>query len=90
VLIIGFNSNTETRAKGTAIGNFGSNIAGTVIQYGSGPAFKNISYYFYLVFVGWDLVEAVVIYCKQQSSFLIALYPKKLPINDNIFNDPLA
>jgi MFS family permease len=53
---------TETRAKGTAIGNFGSSIASTVIQYGSGPAFKKITFYFYLVFMGWDLVEAIVIY----------------------------
>jgi hypothetical protein len=53
---------TETRAKGTAIGNFGSNVAGTVIQYGSGPAFKKLGGYFYLVFVGWDLFEAVIIW----------------------------
>jgi len=53
---------TETRAKGTAISNFGSNVAGTVIQYGSGPAFAKLGAYFYLVFVGWDLFEAVIIY----------------------------
>ncbi|EON95980.1 putative sugar transporter-like protein [Phaeoacremonium minimum UCRPA7] len=53
---------TTTRAKGTAIGNFASSAASTVIQYSSGPAFKNISYYFYLVFLFWDLFEAVFIY----------------------------
>ncbi|KAH7195216.1 major facilitator superfamily domain-containing protein [Fusarium oxysporum] len=53
---------TATRAKGTAIGNFASSAASTVIQYSSGPAFKNISYYFYLVFVFWDLFEAVFMY----------------------------
>ena len=53
---------TATRAKGTAIGNLASAAASTVIQYSSGPAFQAIKYYFYLVFVFWDLVEAVVIY----------------------------
>lgn len=54
---------TSTRAKGTAIGNLASSISSTVIQYGSGPAFKNIHYYFYLVFVFWDLlVEFTVMY----------------------------
>ncbi|KAK6593693.1 MFS monosaccharide transporter [Botrytis cinerea] len=53
---------TSTRAKGTAIGNFSSSVASTIIQYSSGPAFENIHYYFYLVFVFWDLVEAAIIY----------------------------
>ena len=53
---------TSTRAKGTAIGNFASAAASTVIQYSSGPAFQHIGYYFYLVFVFWDLLEAVFIY----------------------------
>ncbi|CEJ80033.1 Putative General substrate transporter [[Torrubiella] hemipterigena] len=53
---------TSTRAKGTALGNFASSAASAVIQYSSGPAFKNIGYYFYLVFVFWDLFEAVIIY----------------------------
>lgn len=54
--------NSETRAKGTALGNLGSSIASTIIQYGSGPAFEKLTYYFYLVFVFWDLIEFVVIY----------------------------
>ncbi|GJN81305.1 hypothetical protein PLIIFM63780_004838 [Purpureocillium lilacinum] len=53
---------TATRAKGTAIGNFASSAASTVIQYSSGPAFDKIGYKFYLVFVFWDLFEAVFMY----------------------------
>lgn len=53
---------SETRAKGTAVGNLASAVASTVVQYVSGPAFESISYYFYLVFVFWDLIEVVVIY----------------------------
>lgn len=53
---------TATRAKGTAIGNFASAAASTVIQYSSGPAFEKIGYHFYLVFVFWDLIEAVFMY----------------------------
>lgn len=53
---------TDIRAKGTAIGNFASSLASAVIQYSSAPAFKDIKYYFYLVFVFWDLFEAVFIY----------------------------
>ncbi|KAK7204876.1 general substrate transporter [Myxozyma melibiosi] len=53
---------TETRAKGTAVGNFTSSLASAVINYGSGPAFSQIKYYFYLVFMGWDIIEVIVIY----------------------------
>ncbi|TPX18494.1 uncharacterized protein E0L32_011607 [Thyridium curvatum] len=53
---------TATRAKGTAVGNLVSSAAGTVLQYSSGPAFERIGYYFYLVFVGWDLFEAAFMY----------------------------
>lgn len=53
---------TETRAKGTAVGNLGSSVAGTILQYSSGPAFKRIGSYFYIFFVFWNLVEAAVIY----------------------------
>ncbi|KAJ0348182.1 hypothetical protein KNSL1_005768 [Colletotrichum chrysophilum] len=54
--------NTATRAKGTAVGNFASAVGSTIIQYASGPAFLNIKYYFYIVFIVWDLFEAVFIY----------------------------
>lgn len=53
---------TSTRAKGTAIGNLASAAASTIIQYSSGPAFQHIGYYFYLVFVFWDLIEACFMY----------------------------
>lgn len=53
---------TATRAKGTAVGNLASSAASVVLQYSSGPAFEKIGYYFYIVFVFWDLIEAVVIY----------------------------
>ncbi|KAK3395352.1 hypothetical protein B0T20DRAFT_455256 [Sordaria brevicollis] len=53
---------TATRAKGTAVGNFASAASSVVLQYSSGPAFEKIGYYFYLVFVFWDLIEAVVIF----------------------------
>ncbi|KAL2849945.1 general substrate transporter [Aspergillus pseudoustus] len=53
---------TNTRAKGTAVGNLASSISSTIIQYSSGPAFSNIHYYFYLVFVFWDLVEIVIMW----------------------------
>jgi len=53
---------TQTRAKGTAVGNFASSVASTILQYSSGPAFQHINYYFYIVFVFWDLIEAGVMY----------------------------
>lgn len=53
---------TSTRAKGTAIGNLTSNAAGAISNYGIGPGLNAIGYYFYLVFVGWDLIEWAVMY----------------------------
>ncbi|KAL5317835.1 hypothetical protein ACEPPN_014935 [Leptodophora sp. 'Broadleaf-Isolate-01'] len=53
---------TSTRAKGTAVGNLASAVASTIIQYASGPAFKDIGYYFYIFFVFWDLFEFVFMY----------------------------
>jgi len=53
---------TATRAKGTAVGNLASSAASAVLQYSSGPAFEKIGYYFYIVFVFWDLIEGVVIF----------------------------
>ncbi|KAF4609807.1 hypothetical protein G7Y89_g15817 [Cudoniella acicularis] len=74
---------TTNRAKGTAIGNLGSSIASTVIQYGSGPAFQQCSYYFYLVFVFWDLIEFVVIYF-----FWVETKDRTLEELDEVFSDP--
>lgn len=53
---------TATRAKGTALGNFASSAISLVLAYSSAPAFEKIGYYFYLVFVFWDLFEATFIY----------------------------
>ena len=53
---------TYNRAKGTALGNFMSSAISIVLAYSSGPAFEKIGYYFYLVFVFWDLVEAAFIW----------------------------
>ncbi|KAL6399271.1 lactose permease [Ilyonectria robusta] len=53
---------TSTRAKGTAVGNFASSCISLVLAYSSGPAFEKIGYYFYIVFVFWDLLEAAFIY----------------------------
>ncbi|EHL01726.1 putative Lactose permease [Glarea lozoyensis 74030] len=75
--------NSEQRAKGTALGNLGSSIAGTIIQYGSGPAFEKLTYYFYLVFVFWDLIEAVVIYF-----FFVETKDRTLEELDEVFSAP--
>lgn len=53
---------TTTRAKGTAVSNLASAVSSTIIQYASGPAFQDISYYFYLFFTFWDLFEVVFMY----------------------------
>lgn len=53
---------TSTRAKGTALGNLASAASSSVLQYSSGPAFEKIGYYFYLVFVFWDLIEVAFMY----------------------------
>ncbi|KAJ5910728.1 uncharacterized protein N7473_000031 [Penicillium subrubescens] len=52
---------TNTFAKGIAVRNLLSNISGAVIQRSSGPAFEKLKYYFYAVFIAWDLIEMVVI-----------------------------
>ncbi|KAJ5112149.1 hypothetical protein N7532_000194 [Penicillium argentinense] len=46
----------------TAVGNLLSNISSAIISYSSGPAFAKLKYYFYAVFIAWDLIETVVIY----------------------------
>jgi sugar porter (SP) family MFS transporter len=53
---------THNRAKGFALGLLVSNISSAIIQYISGPAFASIKYYFYLVFMVWDIIEIVVVY----------------------------
>lgn len=53
---------TNTRAKGTAVAYLVTAISSAIIQYAGGPGLGNIHYYFYLVFVFWDIFEAVIIY----------------------------
>ncbi|KIN03288.1 hypothetical protein OIDMADRAFT_53085 [Oidiodendron maius Zn] len=53
---------TNTRAKGTSVAYLVTAISSAVIQYSAGPGMDNIHYYFYLVFVFWDLFELVIIY----------------------------
>ncbi len=53
---------TNTRAKGKSLAQFFTACASAIIQYASGPAFQNIKYYFYIVFIAWDIIELVVIY----------------------------
>lgn len=53
---------TNTRAKGKSLAQFFTACASAIIQYASGPAFQHIKYYFYLVFIGWDIFELVFIY----------------------------
>ncbi|KAL4914364.1 general substrate transporter [Aspergillus aurantiobrunneus] len=74
---------TTTRAKGTAVGNLASSISSTIIQYSSGPAFKNIQYYFYLVFVFWDLIEIVIMWF-----FFPETKDRTLEELEEVFSDP--
>ncbi|KAL3496074.1 putative MFS monosaccharide transporter [Aspergillus germanicus] len=53
---------THQRAKGKSFALLLISASSTVIQYASGPAFEHLKYYFYIVFIGWDVFEAVIIY----------------------------
>ncbi|KAL2784671.1 putative MFS monosaccharide transporter [Aspergillus keveii] len=53
---------THQRAKGKSFALLLISASSTVIQYASGPAFQHLKYYFYIVFIGWDVFEAVIIY----------------------------
>ncbi|KFY29121.1 hypothetical protein V491_00180 [Pseudogymnoascus sp. VKM F-3775] len=53
---------TSTRAKGKSLAQLFTACASAVIQYSSGPAFEHIMYYFYIVFIAWDILELTVIY----------------------------
>lgn len=53
---------TNTRAKGNSMAQFFTTCASAINQYASGPAFQHIKYYFYIVFIGWDVFELVFIY----------------------------
>ncbi|KAF4994264.1 hypothetical protein F66182_16449 [Fusarium sp. NRRL 66182] len=53
---------TETRAKGTAVGQLFGSAASILGQYTTATAIGSIGYHYYLVFIFWDLVEFVIIY----------------------------
>ncbi|KAF3393652.1 Lactose permease [Talaromyces pinophilus] len=53
---------TETRAKGTAVGQLVGSAASILGQYTTATAIEAIGYYYYLIFIFWDLVEFVIIY----------------------------
>ena len=53
---------TSTRAKGKSLAQLLTGASHTVIQYASGPALEKIGYYFYIVFIGWDVIQLLVIY----------------------------
>lgn len=53
---------TNTRAKGKSLAQLFTAVCSTVITYSSSPAFAALKYYLYAVFIGWDLMELVVIY----------------------------
>lgn len=53
---------TETRAKGTAVGQVVGSAASILGQYTSASAISSIGYHYYLVFIFWDLVEFAIIY----------------------------
>ena len=74
---------TETRAKGTAVGSLISSIASTIGQYTSAAAIGSISYYYYLVFVFWDLIEFTIIYF-----FFVETKNRTLEELNEVFNDP--
>lgn len=53
---------TETRAKGAAIGILTAGVASIIGQYVAATAMGTISYWYYLFFVFWDLIQFVYIY----------------------------
>ncbi|OKL60246.1 hypothetical protein UA08_04577 [Talaromyces atroroseus] len=53
---------TETRAKGTAVGQVFGSAASILGQYTTAAAIASIGYYYYLVFIFWDILEWIIIY----------------------------
>lgn len=53
---------TETRAKGTAVGAVVSSSASILGQYTTSIAIDKIGYYYYIVFIVWDLIECAIMY----------------------------
>lgn len=53
---------TETRAKGTAVGQLVGSAASILGQYTTAVAIGKIGYYYYIVFIFWDLIECTIVY----------------------------
>lgn len=52
----------EIRAKGMALSSVAVNVASLVNQFGIGNAMSAIGWHTYLIYVGWNVVQAVVVY----------------------------
>ncbi|KAH6676855.1 putative MFS monosaccharide transporter [Plectosphaerella plurivora] len=74
---------TENRAKGNATGQLVAGIAGIVGQYTTGVAIGAIGYYYYLVFIFWDVFEVIIVYF-----FFPETKNRTLEEINEIFEDP--
>jgi sugar porter (SP) family MFS transporter len=74
---------TENRAKGTAIGQVVGSSASILGQYTTAIAIGAIGYYYYIVFIFWDLVEFTIIYF-----FFVETKERTLEEINEIFNAP--
>nr|GAT60295.1 predicted protein [Mycena chlorophos] len=53
----------EKRANGVAMYTFAASLASLISTYATPIALSNIGWRLYLVFIGWDLLACVLIYC---------------------------
>ncbi|KAL6802928.1 general substrate transporter [Trichoderma sp. SZMC 28013] len=74
---------TETRAKGTAVGAVVSSSASILGQYTSAVAIEKIGYYYYIVFIVWDVIECLIIYF-----FFVETKNRTLEEMNDIFASP--
>ncbi|KAF5363898.1 hypothetical protein D9756_000210 [Leucocoprinus leucothites] len=73
----------NTRAKGMALNALAVSCAGFVNVYAGPIALGNIGWKYYLVYVGWDLFECLMIYF-----FVVETKGRTLEELDEIFRDP--
>jgi Na+/melibiose symporter-like transporter len=74
---------TENRAKGTAIGQVVGSAASILGQYTTAIAIGSIGYYYYIVFIFWDLIEFIIIYL-----FFVETKERTLEEINDIFDAP--